>query len=121
MLGPTAQYLVDMLPPLRNGATQYSDLFTGFTPSTTNTTDGLLQSVFDLYYNPGLSVIGDEIVGLADIDSYGGLGDNIGSGSYFFNGPPGLLGTNSGQFLNNQAFSAYAWSSIGSSTYHALQ
>ena len=67
MLGPTAQYWVDMLPPLRNGATQYSDLFTGFTPSTTNTTDGLLQSVFDLYYNPALSVIGDEIVGLAAI------------------------------------------------------
>jgi hypothetical protein len=40
---------------------------------------------------------------------------------YFFKGPPGLLGNNSGQFLNNQAFSAYGWSSIGSSTYHALQ
>src|SRR6202030_2794393 len=75
MLGPTAQYWVDMLPPLRKGATQYSDLFTGFNPSTTNTTDGLLQSVFDLYYNPAVSVIGDEIVGLADIDLYGGLGD----------------------------------------------
>jgi hypothetical protein len=74
-----------------------------------------------MYYNPGLSVIGDEIVGLADIDSYGGIGDNIGSGSYYFNGPKGLLGTGSGQFLNNQAFSMYGWSSIGSSSYHALQ
>jgi hypothetical protein len=74
-----------------------------------------------MYYNPGLSVIGDEIVGLADIDSYGGIGDNIGSGSYYFNGPPGLLGTNSGQFLNNQAFSMYGWSSIGNSSYNALQ
>src|SRR4029077_8526125 len=73
MLGPTAQYWVDMLPPLRPGATQYQDLFTGFVPSTTNTTDGLLQSVFDLYYNPAVSVIGDEIVGIADIDAYGGL------------------------------------------------
>jgi len=44
-LGPTAQYWVDMLPTLRSGATQYQDLFTCFTPSTTNTTDGLLQSV----------------------------------------------------------------------------
>ncbi|MBZ5527477.1 MAG: TonB-dependent receptor [Acidobacteriia bacterium] len=121
MLGPTAQYWVDMLPALRPGATQYSDLFTGFTPATANTTDGLLQSVFDLYYNPALSVIGDEIVGLADIDLYGGLGDNIGSGSYFFNGPAGLLGNGSGQFLNNQAISMYAWSSIGNSNYHALQ
>jgi hypothetical protein len=129
MLGPTAQYWVDMLPPLRQGATQYSDLFTGFTPSTTNTTDGLLQSVFDLYYNPALSVIGDEIVGLADLDSYGGLGDNSGSGvPYFFNGPPSQLPglcpgsfCQSGKFLSNQAFSMYGWSSVGTSHYHALQ
>jgi Carboxypeptidase regulatory-like domain len=126
MLGPTYKYWVDMLPALRAG-TQYSDLFDGFTPSTKNTTDGLLQAVFDLYYNPALSVIGDEIVGLADIDSYGGLGDNSGSGTpYFFNGPASSLGSspsfqNSGKFLNNQAFSMYAWSSIGSSSYHALQ
>jgi hypothetical protein len=127
-LGPTSQYWVDMLPPLRAG-TQYQDLFTGFIPSTPNTTDGLLQTVFDLYYNPLLSVIGDEIVGLADIDSYGGLGDNSGSGTpYFFNGPqslfPGLCPGSfcqSGKFLSNQAFSMYAWSSIGNSTYHALQ
>jgi hypothetical protein len=129
MLGPSAQYWVDMLPALRSGAMQYQDLFTGFIPSTKSTTDGLLQTVFDLYYNPALSVIGDEIVGLADIDSYGGLGDNSGSGvPYFFNGPnsqlPGLCpGTfcQSGKFLSNQAFSMYGWSSIGTSSYHALQ
>ncbi len=127
MLGPTAQYWVDMLPPLRKGATQYSDLFTGFTPSTANTTDGLLQSVFDLYYNPALSVIGDEIVGLADIDLYGGLGDNTpvppggAAVPYFFNGPPGLLGNGSGKFLSNQAISMYGWSSVGTSNYNALQ
>ncbi len=121
-MGPTYQYWVDMLPALRPGASQYVDSFTGFAPASgTSVTDGLLQSVFDLYYNPGLSVIGDEIVGLADIDLYGGLGDNIGSGSYFFNGGAGLLGNNSGQFLGNQAISMYGWSSIGSSTYQALQ
>jgi hypothetical protein len=120
MLGPTAQYWVDMLPPLRAG-TQYQDLFNGFIPSTTNTTDGLLQTVFDLYYNPANSVIGDEIVGLFDIDAAGGLGDNSGSGKpYFFNGPLGLNG-GAGKFLNDQAFSMYGWSSIGSSNYHALQ
>jgi hypothetical protein len=133
-LGPTYKYWVDMLPALRSGATQYQDLFTGFIPSTTNTTDGLLQSVFDLYYNPALSVIGDEIVGLADIDSYGGLGDNgpVAPGGtavpYFFNGPnsqlPGLCPGSfcqSGKFLSNQAFSMYGWSSVGTSHYHALQ
>jgi hypothetical protein len=122
MLGPTSQYWVDMLPALRPGATQYQDLFTSFVPTTKNSADGLLQSVFDLYYNPLLSVIGDEIVGLWDIDLAGGLGDNSGSNKpYFFNGPPGLLGNGSGQFLNNQAISMYGWSSIGSSSYHALQ
>jgi hypothetical protein len=120
-LGNTAQYWVDMLPALRPGATQYVDTFTNFVPAAgTSTTDGLLQSVFDLYYNPGLSVIGDEIVGLADIDLYGGLGDNAGTGSYFFKGPPTLAG-GPGQFLNNQAISMYGWSSVGSSSYHALQ
>jgi hypothetical protein len=121
-LGPTAQYWTDMLPALRPGASNYTDSFTGFSPAPgTSATDGLLQSVFDLYYNPALSVIGDEIVGLADIDLYGGLSDNKGSGSYFFNGPPGLLGNGSGQFLSNQAISMYGWSSIGNSSYHALQ
>jgi Carboxypeptidase regulatory-like domain len=123
MLGPTYKYWVDMLPALRSGATQYTDLFTGFQPAPgTSATNGLLQSVFDLYYNPALSVIGDEIVGLADIDLYGGLGDNSGSGKpYFFNGPAGLQGNGSGQFLSNQAISMYGWSSIGNSSYHALQ
>ena len=126
-IGPTAQYWIDMLPKLHSGAAQYRDTLTCFTPSTASTTDGLLQSVFDLYYNPALSVIGDEIVGLADIDLYGGLTDNtipcspFPAQSYFFNGPAGLLGNNSGQFLNNQAISMYGWSSIGSSSYHALQ
>jgi hypothetical protein len=121
MLGPTAQYWVDMLPPLQPGASQYQDLFTGFVPKGgTSPTDSLLQSVFDLYYNPSNSVIGDEIVGLFDID-FGGLGDNSGSGQpYFFNGPTGLNG-GAGKYLNDQAFSVYAWSSVGSSTYHALQ
>ncbi len=128
MVGPTAQYWVDMLPPLRAGS-EYSDLFTLFTPAPgTSTTDGLLQSIFDLYYNPANSVIGDEIVGLAYIDTYGGLGDNSGSFTpYFFNGPPSQLPNlpagfqQSGKYLNNQAFSMYGWSSIGTSNYHALQ
>jgi hypothetical protein len=121
MLGPTAQYWVDMLPPLRPGATAYADIFFPTPFPATNTTDSLLRAVFDLYYNPTLSVIGDEIVGLADIDAYGGLGDNTGSGKpYFFNGPAGLNG-GAGKFLNDQAFSMYGWSSIGSSNYHALQ
>src|SRR6202040_2568068 len=70
-LGKTAQYWIDMIQPLRPGASYYIDTFgTGLVP-TPNPTDSLIQEVFNMYYNPGLSVIGDEIVGLADIDSYG--------------------------------------------------
>jgi len=125
MLGPTAQYWVDMLPKLRPGATAYADLFFPTAFPAANSTDSLLRAVFDLYYNPALSVVGDEIVGLADIDAYGGLGDNapVAPGKlpipYFFS-TTGLNG-GAGQFLNDQAFSMYGWSSIGSSNYHALQ
>jgi Carboxypeptidase regulatory-like domain/TonB dependent receptor len=126
MLGPTSQYWVDMLPQLRPGATAYADLFTGVPFPAGTTTDSLLRAVFDLYYNPANSVIGDEIVGLFDVDAAGGLGDNITPAPgtlpvpYFFNGPTGLNG-GAGKFLNDQAFSMYAWSSVGSSSYHALQ
>ena len=83
-LGPTSQYWIDMLPKLPAGATHYTDTFgTGFVPSN-NPTDSLIQEVFNLHYNPGLSVVGDEIVGIADVDVYGGLGDND-QGHYYFN------------------------------------
>jgi hypothetical protein len=130
-LGPTAQYWVDMLPKLPAGANHYSDNFqTGIVPSN-NPTDSLIQEVFNLYYNPGLSVIGDEIVGLADVDVYEGLGDDQGH-YYTFCAKPGCtasgagtigspFGGGIGNYLNNQAFSTYGWSSIGSSSYHALQ
>ncbi len=130
-LGPTAQYWVDMLPKLPAGATHYTDNFqTGIVPSN-NPTDSLIQEVFNLYYNPGLSVIGDEIVGLADVDVYEGLGDDQGH-YYTFCAKPGCtasgagtigvpFGGGIGNYLNNQAFSTYGWSSIGNSSYHALQ
>ena len=118
-IGPTAAYWHDMLPTLRPGANAYTS-FSGVVSSIPGDA-GLIQAVYDLYYNPGLSVVGDEIVGLADIDLYGGLGDTSGTGPYFFNGPPGLLGNGSGKFLSNQAISMYGWSSVGSSNYHALQ
>ncbi len=130
-LGPTAQYWLDVLPKLPAGATHYTDTFsTGFVPAN-NAADSLVQEVFNLYYNPGLSVIGDEIVGLADVDVYEGLGDNLGN-YYTFCAKPGCSATGAGtytspfgggigDFLNNQAFSTYGWSSVGSSSYHALQ
>jgi len=113
-LGRTAQYWIDMLPKLAPGATNYSDTFaTGFVPAN-NPADSLIQEVFNLYYNPGLSVIGDEIVGLADVDIYEGLGDNLGN-YYTFCAKPGCAATGAGtyaspfgggigDYLNNRLF-----------------
>ena len=80
--------------PLRPGTTQYSDLLqTGFVPAVTNpTVVSSRRSLTFVYYSPAFSVVGDEIVGLTDIDSYGGWGDKTGSGvPYFFNGLASLL------------------------------
>jgi hypothetical protein len=107
MVGPTAAFWHDMLPT----APSYQDLFTGFAGT-------LLQSVYDLYYNPALSYVGNEVVGLGNIDIYGGLGDNSGN-TLYFNNPSGPA--QPGQMLNDQATTMYAWSSVGSSNYNGLQ
>jgi hypothetical protein len=117
MVGPTAAYWHDMLPPLQPGATQYTS-FSGFT------SPELIQVIYDLYYDPFLSYVGNEVVGIGDIDLYGGIGDNLGTGNvYTFCATAGCsgLGGGPGNYLNNQATSMFAWSSIGSSNYNALQ
>ena len=121
-IGPTAAYWHNVLPGLSGGATSYESYCGGqLVPGSS----GLIQAVYDLYYNPGCAYVGNEIVGLADIDLYGYLGDNGTHAPFtnplFFNGPPGLLGTGAGKYLNNQAISAYGWSSVGNSNFHALQ
>jgi hypothetical protein len=63
------------------------------------------------------------MVGLADIDLYGYLGDNGAHTPYtnplYFDGPLNYNGTGLGKYLNNQAISA--WSTVGHSNYNALQ
>ncbi len=122
-VGPTAAFWHDMLPQLQ-GAAAYKDLATGFvSPIPGNT--GLLPVVFDLYYNPALSYVGNEVVGLAYVDLYPGfgLGDTSGQAYTFCSGPcsPTSVGAGGGNALNNQATSMFGWSSIGSSNYNALQ
>ena len=133
-IGRTAQYWHDMLPPLPPGATQYQSYgnFAGITPLAGNGgNDSLIQAVYDLYYDPFLSYAGNEVVGIGNIDLYGGLGDNLGnfysfcatagcaaSGAGTFAAP---FGAGFGNYLNNQATSMFAWSSIGKSNYNALQ
>ncbi|MFY9559180.1 MAG: carboxypeptidase regulatory-like domain-containing protein [Terriglobales bacterium] len=122
VVGPTAAYWHDMLPPLQAG-TAYTS-YSGFTSAIPGNA-GLIQSVYDLYYDPFLSYLGNEVVGIGNIDLYGGLGDNGGSAPFTYTpclqagctGPGG----GGGDYLNNQATSTFAWSSIGKSNYNALQ
>jgi hypothetical protein len=124
LVGPTAAFWHDMLPKLQAG-TAYQDLTTGYTAIQPGSA-GLLQAIYDLYYNPAISYVGNEVVGIAYVDIYNSLGDNSGSFSpyTFCNGgcnPSSGYGSGAGNFLNNQATSMYGWSSIGSSSYNALQ
>ena len=127
----TAAYWHDMLPPLQPGASQYQSYgnFAGITPQPGNAS--LIQAVYDLYYDPFLSYAGNEVVGIGNVDLYGGLGDDLG-GFYSFCATPGCAASGAGTFatpfgggfgnyLNNQATSMFAWSSIGKSNYNALQ
>ncbi len=121
-IGPTAAYWHDMLPPLQPGANAYESFgnFAGISPAAGNAS--LIQAVYDLYYDPFLSYAGNEVVGIGDIDIYGGLGDDKGN-VYSFCATAGCtgLGGGLGNYLNNQATSMFAWSSIGKSNYNALQ
>jgi hypothetical protein len=111
MVGPTAAYWHDMIQPLQAGATGYAAYGVP--------TASLIQAVYSLY-TPAIGGVnaGNEVVGLGNIDLYGGLNDNLGN-SYYFVNPNGA--PQPGDLLNNQLTSMYAWSSIGSSNYNALQ
>jgi hypothetical protein len=111
LVGPTAAYWHDMIQSLPAGATGYTAYGV---PAAS-----VVQAVYDLYI-PAVGGVnpGNEVVGLGNIDLYGGLQDNLGDSLYFknANGTP-----QPGNLLNNQLTSMYAWSSIGSSNYNALQ
>ena len=123
-VGPTAAYWHNVLPGLANGATSYASYCSGGNVPTPGSA-GLIQAVYDVYYNPNCAYVGNEIVGLADIDLYGYLGDNGAHAPFtnplFFNGPVGLMGAGQGKYLNNQAISMFGWSTVGISNFNALQ
>ena len=140
LLGPTFAYWQNLLTPsgtnspcpnppcFAQGATAFvmpvTNSATG--ASTTNTMDAA-QAAYALYITTG-AFVGDEVVGLGNIDLFGHLCDNAitttpnafgcGTGStansYYINGKTGEL-------LNQQLTTSYAWSSIGRSNYNALQ
>jgi len=132
VVGPTAAFWHHMISPLFAPATSYANEYTGFVGvNKPNDAGGLIQTIFDEYYDPFLSYLGNEVVGLGYTDIYYGITDNTNSafsfnGNFYgFNGPgctnPFGYGFCPGTSLNNQATSMFAWSSVGSSNYNALQ
>ncbi len=133
IVGPTAAFWHNMISPLVDPNAAYANEYTGFIAQGTGTTskNGLIQAIYDLYYDPFLSYLGNEVVGLGYTDIYYGLtdSDNVGftfNGNFYgFNGPgctnPLALGFCPGTSLNNQATSMFAWSSVGKSDYNGLQ
>ena len=128
LLGPTAAYWQNLLnacignfaitgctpttaPGLAPGATAY---VMPLPPALNPNTQDIAQAVYALYVASG-GFAGDEVVGLGNVDLFGLLKDNASTpNSYFFNGKTGEL-------LNQQLTTNYAWSSIGRSNYNALQ
>ncbi len=122
-LGPTTAYWSNLLNAFGSSTPGLAPGATGFVMPTGATTTDIAQAVYALYVSSG-AFAGDEVVGLGNVDLFGLLLDDaptpnafFGSGtgnSYFFNGKTGEL-------LNQQLTTNYAWSSIGTSNYNALQ
>jgi hypothetical protein len=117
LLGQTAAYWSNLLSVsgtnnpgvLANGASGWC-----LPPGCATTTTSISQAVYALYVGSG-GFAGDEVVGLGNVDLFGLLVDNASTpNSYFFNGKTGEL-------LNQQLTTDYAWSSIGRSNYNGLQ
>lgn len=111
MVGKTAAYWHDMLPPLAQGAQYY--------PFASFTTPDLMQAVYFLYTTTD-TYPGNEVVGLGNIDLYYGLGDTLGN-YYDFGNTTASPNPNVGDMLNEELTSMYAWSSVGNSNYNAMQ
>jgi hypothetical protein len=126
MVGPTAAFWHNMISPLANQGSSYVSYYTQF-QATQPGSAGLIQAVYDLYYDPFLSYLGNEVVGLGYTDIYYGLTDSAAPGTNFYGfkgpgcAPSAGLNFCPGTSLNNQATSMFAWSSIGKSDYNALQ
>lgn len=114
MVGPTAAYWQNIMTPLQPG-----DQYTLLCPESNNgpfATSSALQAVYNIYS----CFSTNETTALATIDFYGTN----------FDGTPGIQGTSGNfypfkqggnTFFNDQFHSLYAWRSIGSASYNALQ
>lgn len=108
-LGPTAVYWQDMIQKLLPGGSYAlsSSLGCAGTPST-----DVVQTVYNMYSCFALN----DTSALGNIDVYGQIvdGNGVNPNPYTFIGGPN-------SFFNSQYSSLYAWSTIGNSSYHALE
>jgi hypothetical protein len=111
-VGKTAAFWHDMLPPLAPGA-QYQPF--AFLPATSD----LMQAIYQLYTTTD-TYPGNEVVGLGNLDLYYSLSDTLGN-YYDFGNAAASPNPNVADALNGQFTSMFAWSSVGSSNYNALQ
>jgi carboxypeptidase family protein len=108
-VGPTAKFWQDLLPALRPGE-QYLDC----------AGDATSDPVTEMYNVFSCSPFGDETTGQGQIDFYGtDFSGNPGFATTLGNYYPTTLGPNT--FFNHQFHSLFAWRSIGSADYNALQ
>ncbi|HVS87368.1 MAG TPA: carboxypeptidase-like regulatory domain-containing protein [Candidatus Acidoferrum sp.] len=113
-LGPTVAYWTNLLNASGSSTPGLAPGATAFVMPTGAVTTDIAQAAYALYVTSG-SFAGDEVVGLGNVDLFGSLKDNASTpNSYYFNGKTGEL-------LNQQLTTNYAWSSIGRSNYNALQ
>ena len=113
-LGSTVVYWQNLLNPSGSTTPGLASNATAWVMPTGATTTSIAQAVYALYVSSG-AFAGDEVVGLGNVDLFGFLKDNAPTpNSYFFNGKTGEL-------LNQQLTTDYAWSSVGRSNYNGLQ
>ena len=109
-VGATAAYWQNLIPPSSTG-------YSNFVPNCPNdATSDVVQAVYAIYTCFPFV----EVLALGWIDYYGGLSDGTQSSSIYF-GNSGSNPVPGGVFLNNQFSSLYAWSSVGSGNYNAMQ
>lgn len=70
---PTSAFWHHMISPLVDPTSSYANLYTPFVAAPGPS--GLIQAIYDLYYDPFLSYLGNEVVGLGYTDIYYGLTD----------------------------------------------
>jgi len=114
MVGPTAQYWYDMTQPFQPGGAYSLDPALGCKPGFTTTTDALQlnYALFNCYFN-------NESTAIQVIDQNGFPDPN--NTGVVYHGNCGATSSIPNCYLNSQYDSLFAWRSVGTASYHALQ